>query len=301
MKVLVPITISDAMLSSSTIAEPDASETAWAGSTAYVVGDVRIRTQTHRKYRCAIDHTSDGAKPPESLPTHWVDIGPTNAWAMFDGLVSTPSTDSTTLTVVLEPGFFNAIALFGCDGEDITVTVKDEPAGATIYTYSGPLIEDVGDWYEYYFSPIQPKRKLILENITPYSAAELTITITGPADVSLGMLLVGDMRTIAEAYGAINGPSAELVDYSYNDTNEYGETRIVRRGNATDLRAQILLTREEAPYAAATCRDLLSVPAAWITSDEASFQELTVPGLGSASFTYESQFVTMNLYVKGSI
>lgn len=301
MKVLVPITISDAMLSSSTIAEPDASETAWAGSTAYVVGDVRIRTQTHRKYRCAIAHTSDAGKPPESLPTHWADIGPTNAWAMFDGMVSTPSTDSMTLTVVLEPGFFNAIALFGLDGEVIDITVKDAPAGSTIYSYSGPLIEDVGDWYEYYFSPIQPKSKLILEGITPYSAAELTVTITGPTDVSLGMILVGDMRTIAETYGAVNGPSAELVDYSYNDTNEYGETRIVRRGNSTDLRAQILLTRSEAPYASATCRDLLSVPAAWIVSDEASLQELIVPGLGSASFTYESQFVTMNLYVKGSI
>ena len=55
--VLVPIDVDDAMLSSTTIAEPAATETAWVSGGTYAIGDKRIRTQTHRVYQSATAHT----------------------------------------------------------------------------------------------------------------------------------------------------------------------------------------------------------------------------------------------------
>ena len=79
MNIIIPTPITADMIGAgTTIAEPSASETAWAASTAYAVGDVRIRGTTHRKFRCAVAHTSAASPVPEDDPTRWVDIGPTD-------------------------------------------------------------------------------------------------------------------------------------------------------------------------------------------------------------------------------
>ena len=112
MFILVPITITDAMLSSSTIAEPAAGETAWNAATSYAVGDRCILTATHRVYEnliAGINATSPELALTGATP-RWLDYGPTNRWARFDGIVNTASTDTTTFTYVLTPGFFNCVA-----------------------------------------------------------------------------------------------------------------------------------------------------------------------------------------------
>lgn len=76
MIVIPPIEINEALLTSSTVAEPSAAATAWASGTAYAVGAVRYRatTDTWRQYRCTNAVTS--ATPPELDAGHWQDIGP---------------------------------------------------------------------------------------------------------------------------------------------------------------------------------------------------------------------------------
>ena len=54
MIVIPPIAITDSNLVSSTVAEPSAGETAWNAATSYTIGQVVIRTTTHRKYECQI-------------------------------------------------------------------------------------------------------------------------------------------------------------------------------------------------------------------------------------------------------
>lgn len=134
--VLVPTAIEAAMLDSSTIAEPASGETAWVASSSYTAGDIRIRTTTHRAYMALTTHTGI-ATPPESDPGRWKDIGPTLRWAMFDGYTSQPSRSTTSMTVVLQPGFFNALALYGLIGAAYSITLKDHPGGTVIHSASG--------------------------------------------------------------------------------------------------------------------------------------------------------------------
>lgn len=304
--VLVPLTITDDMLVSSTISEPAASETAWVSGGTYAVDDLRIRGTTHRVYRCVTAHTGV-TTPPEDDTTNWQDYRPTLKWAAFDSTVSTQSSSTTTMTYVLQPGFFNAIAFYGLDGADIAVTVKDEPGGSTIYSYAGSLQEPPPDWYEWLFSPIRQLRKLVLRDIVPYPDAELTITITAGAGeaVGVGMICVGDMRALisdAPWGGVEQGATAEPVDFSYIKTEFDGTTTIERRRNATDMRIKVVMPRTYADYALSTIQEVLSVPAAWIATDVTGYDGLNVFGLGSGSMSYDSfNHAILNIYVKGLV
>ena len=109
MKVIKPITITSGMLLSSSVPETDYA--AWSAATAYALGAKVIRTSMHRIYQRLVSGTT--ATAPESDPVNWLDIGPTNRWAMFDGEISTSTTKATSLAVTLAPGRASGLALIG--------------------------------------------------------------------------------------------------------------------------------------------------------------------------------------------
>lgn len=306
MHVLIPITITDSMLSSCTIAEPAAGETAWVSGGTYALGDRRIRTATHRVYECVLAH-SGRSTAPESDTAYWLDVGPTARWAMFDNQVSTQSTIVTPLTVVLRPGFFNALALYGLEGGTATITVKDAPGGSTIFTKAYELIQPPLDLYDWAFGPIRPLTKLVISDLVPYPDAELTISITAAAGVTVkaGMVVIGDYRSLlgdGEWGGTTYGASAEPVDYSYVKTDDFGNTSIKKRRNATDMRVKVVLPRSEADAALEIVQQVLSVPCPWVATKALGYAGLNVFGLGSGSLTYDSpNHATLNLYVKGLV
>lgn len=307
MKILVPLTITDAMMSSSTIAEPAAGETAWAAGTNYVVGQRCILTATHRVYENLIgginatspDQALTGATP------RWLDYGPTLKWAAFDSVVNTPSSATTTFTHVILPGFFNAIAFYGMDGATLTVSIKTAPGGTVFYTYSGLLLEPPIDYYDYYFGTIRGLTKLVLSDILLYANPEVTITVAGTGTVKAGMIAFGDLRLLIGANGVggtQHGASAEPVTYSYINTDVYGRTSIVRRHSATNMRATVMIPQSEADSALAIVQSVLDIPAAWIATDVTGYDGLNVFGLGSGSLSYnDPSYASLNIMVKGFI
>lgn len=309
MKILVPITLTDAMLSSSTIAEPAAGETVWNAATSYTVGQRCILTATHRVYEnliAGVNATSPDQALTGATP-RWLDYGPTNRWAAFDGVVNTPSTATTSFTYVLLPGVFNAIAFYGLDGATISVSIKDAPAGSVFYSYSGSLQEPPVDYYDYYFGVVKGLSKLVLSGILPQANPEVTITVTAASGVtvSAGMIAVGDLRPLISdggIGGTQQGASAEPFTYSYINTDAFGRTSIVRRHSATNMRASVVLPKTDADAALATVQSVLDVPAAWIATDAQGYAGLNVFGLGSGSLGYEGpNHATLNITVKGFI
>lgn len=313
MNVIIPIQITAAMiLAGTSIAEPSAAETAaghtaWAAATAYAVGDVRLRAETHRKYRCAVAHTSGSAEYPEVTPTKWVDIGPTDRHAPFDTYTSTAAATVTSLTYVLKPGYFNSLALYGLQGANYAITVKDAPGGSVIFSATGFLSEDPVDWYEYLFVAPVVRNKLVFTDIPIRPEAELTITITAATGVAVavGMIVCGDYTPLigTAAWGGTKwGASAEPVTYSYIKTNEDGSTTIVRRHAATNLRVTVSMPRAQMDAAISTVQRVLDVPVAWIATDMAGFAGLNTFGLGSSQGTYDNYGIAqMSISVKGFI
>lgn len=303
MNIITPITITDAMIGAGTSVAEDPTP-AWVSGAAYTVGQEVHLASTHRVYRCALD-TSGTVAPPAAI-TVWSDMRPTNRWAPFDQYTSTAATAATSLTYVLKPGFFNAIALYGVVGTFYTVTVKDAPGGTVVYSRTGAFFEDPDGWYEYLFGALKPLDKLVLTGIPLRPDAELTVTITGAtgASVALGMLVVGDFKSLlggAEWGGAERGSSAEPITYSYIKTEDDGTTKIKRRHAATNLRVQVVMPISSADYALNAIKEVLDVPVAVVTTTVRYHTGLTTFGLVSGGVSYDGSEARANIIVKGLI
>ena len=304
--VLAPLTVTAAMISSSTITEPAASETAWNAATTYTLGTEVILTSTHRVYENLIpglDSTSPDVAALQATPK-WLDKRPTLLWAAFDAYVTTASTAVGSFTYVLRPGIFNAISFYGLSGATITVSIKTAVGGTVFYTYTAALQDPPVDYYDYYFGVIKPLSKLLLKNITPYGDPEVTITVSAGTGVtvSAGMILVGDLRlivTVDGTGGTQYGAKAKPTTTSLFIADGYGGIKIVRRTKATDMDFQAVLQPKDADLALQSLQDVLDVPAAWIATDAAGYAGLNVFGLASGDVTYLDGRGQLNVSVKG--
>jgi hypothetical protein len=284
MRILSPITITESMLGAgTTVSEPAVGETAWVSGGSYAVDDVRIRTATHRAYRCAVAH-SGSTTPPEQDATRWVDADPTARWAPFDIYTSTAATATTSMTFVINPGFFNAVALYGLVGASARILIKSSPGGATLYDQTYALYQGARGWYEYLFTPARSINKLLIKDLPISPTAELSVTITAASGqpVAVGMIVVGDYRPLigddAEWGGTLKGATAEPITYSYIDTDKYGKTTIMRRHAATSMRANVILPLANADAALEKIQDVLDVPVAWVAVDVQGYDGLNVFG-----------------------
>lgn len=312
MYIMVPLKIDASNLQSSTIAEPDigSGEALWVSGQAYAVGNRVIRLETHRVYECvkAVDAPAL-ARTPESAPDYWLDVKPTNKWAFADDQINTATQAANTLTLVLRPGFINALALYGVDAFEVDVTVREEPGGAITHQSTNVMQETPEDWYEWLFSPITPLNTLVIDGLLPDPMSEVTVTLRAgtPAELAkLGMLVAGDLRSLIgeSAWGGTeDGASAEPFTYSYINTDKFGVTQIQKRHSATNLKASVKMEREYADQATQTLRKVLGVPAAFIVAPGiGGFTELSAFGLGSGRIVYDNvNTASANIEVQGLI
>lgn len=306
-KVLVPVSVTPAMLSSSSLSEPAAGETVYSDVTTYAQGVRVISTATHRIYE-SVQASNIGHDPTlEASRAWWLDAGPTARWAAFDGNTSTASTSTTSLSYVLRPGFCNALFFYGLIGAAIDVSIKDAPGGTVIYHYTAELAEPPSGWYEYFFGTVKALSKIALQDLPLRPDPEITITITAATGVTVGvgMIAMGDLRSLlydAEWGGTEHGASVDPITYSYIKTDEYGTTTIVRRHAATNMALRIVMPKSAADYALRTVQEVLDVPAAWIGSGVPGTAGLNTFGLASGSLSYDSfGHAVLNLKVQGMI
>lgn len=287
LSVLKPIPIADAMLVSSTAPEND--HPAWSAATTYALADRVISTATHRIYESA--KAGNLARDPTDInnrvgsPPWWIDVKPTNRWAMFDGSVSTQTIIASPLTVVLRPGFFNANYLGGLDAENVAITIKDAPGGTVIYSYSAALENSApDDYYEYFFSPFNPQTDLLLNGFPPYNDAEITITLTRTSgNVKCGMAALGDLFPLGESQFGIK---AKPKTYSYIKLNSYGDQEIKRGASAKDLSVVATCTLAQANAILDVITSLLDVPCVVAANDLPQYSGARTFGLIAGEMTY---------------
>ena len=225
MRVIPPLAIIPALLTSSTCAEPHASETAYNAATTYALDAVVVVAADHRTYQSLqagnVGHT------PISSPTWWLDIGPTNRWKMFDLLRNTQTEQASPLTVVITPGVrCNSLALLGLVGDSVTVTVTS--GGVTVYTHTQDLnTREVLDWYDYFFEPFSTMPSLVLFDLPPYTNAIITVAITRTTgNVSCGSLVLGSYVYIG---GTQYNAESDALNFSTVERNTFGDTLLIPR------------------------------------------------------------------------
>ena len=219
---------------------------------------------------------SNTGNQPDTSPTQWVLIGPDNTHAMFDDQTSTATVSTSPLTVVLDTGLANALALLGLVGSQVAVTVRDGTGGPVVYSNTISLDGTfIYDWYQYFFEPNVQIGEVVLTNLPPYLNAELTVALTGTGTIQIGTLSWGTQYDLGEAeYGASLG----IIDYSKKETDEFGSTTFVRRDFSKRLTARLMLQNTQINRVQRVLADLRAQPAVWVTTDVDDLRPLTVFG-----------------------
>lgn len=264
MKVIVPVTITDAMLLSSSIAEDDAP--AYAAGTTYAAGAQVV--YLHRVYESK--QGSNLGKTPSTETAWWTDLGPTARWAMFDERPSTLSAAAaSTVTFTVAPGVWvTDIALIDLAGTSARVQVYDSDGTTLLWQQTKPLpgISETSYYRWFFRDRVLTDGDLIFSGLPRRLGARITVTLTGPGSVSLGVAAFG----IAHTIGQTMAPGAsDLIDYSRVQTDEFGATTITRRARARRNTYQVHLLNADLPRVRAL-RDRISARMCVFVGDESA-------------------------------
>lgn len=223
-----PITFSDAILTSTSVSETVA---AYNAGTTYSLGQQVRSDATHRLYESLANSNLGNALTDA---TKWLDIGPTNPWAMFDTLNSTQTSASNEIVVVFEPGSrVDVIGLLNINAATARVVAEDATDGVVFdETKSLATTSGIIDWYTYFTEPADDLETDALFTGLPalYSGLTFTVTLTYTGDtVACGALVAGLAKvagvTLADA-------STGILDYSRKATDDFGNVSITERGYA---------------------------------------------------------------------
>lgn len=268
MKAIIPVTVDDSVLTSTDVPEND--NPVWNIATAYSIGDkVMITTGVHKNYECLISNT--GQDPSTSpvdgggLP-YWLDLGATNAWAMFDEVVNSQTEQATSIQVVLTPGVrVNSMAFLNLLADSVTISVSSATGGGIVFNETFDLNDNtsVTSWYTWLFSPIKKKLNLTVFGIPNYVDNVITVTIVG-STAKIGGLIIGDELSIGDT---IEGMSPGIIDYSRKSTDSFGNVTVVKRNTARRLNANIIVDSINLDYIFDRLDEYASVPLVWVASD----------------------------------
>ncbi len=261
MKFLKPVPINDTNLVSSTRPENDYPK--WASATSYVQGARVINTTTHRVYESA-RAANVGHDPATDDGSNWVDVGPTNRWAMFDESIGTLTAQTAPLTVVLKPGFIGALALLDVAGARVDVSMSD--GVTTVYAKSFNIGDStvIIDWWDYYYAPIVMQSQLIVSDLPPYDTATLTVSVSAIGAAQCGTLAVGSMVELGDLR---SGTRVGITDYSRKETSDFGVTSLVERAYARRYDADIVVNNIRLDYVAVQLAAIRATPVIWIASE----------------------------------
>ena len=298
MRVIRPFEVSPSMIVANSAAEADAE---YSSVITYALDARCTFAATGRTYQC-IQGPALG-RTPNTSPLYWVDVGPSNRWAMFDGQISTPTTAVGALSVTVATGMIDSVALVGVQAQTARVVATDGLGGPVIFDSSQPFSGDIpGDWYQYFFFDANSARTLgVWQNIPPYQSTHITVTINSGGAVALGALLFGLSSEIGEAeYGA----SAGIVDFSKKTTSANGLTAFEQRAFSKRLSVNLVVQRAQMNRVQRTLYGLRAVPAVWVATDIAELEEAgTVYGFYrdfSATISYPTQTM-YSLEIEGLI
>lgn len=242
MRVLYPITVTPAVLVSSSIPD-ETTYPAFTAGTTYTTGD-RIILDGQAVYEC-LSVGVVGALPLSDA--EWVIVRPTNRWAMFDQLPSTSRQQSDVLTITLAVPAVGDVMLLGVVAASVTVTLPDVTRTITLATNEEQSVYITG---------------------LGSAGGNLTITIQPVVVVTSLILRVAEILvgTVIELGETQLGAGVGISDYSTRTLDEYGNASFVRRGYSGFLQATFTLDRSAADTVLDTITALRAVPCVWIGS-----------------------------------
>lgn len=273
MKVIKPVSVTDAMIVSSNAIE---TYSLWSAGTTYAK-DAKVDHGT--QYFNSLVNSNTGNNPNTS-PTFWQLLGPDNKHAMFDGQISTETTKATSpLIVTIAVGIVNSIALLGLTGKTVSVVMRDGGASPPVYSRTIDLEGSIIlDWYMYFFEPFEQLSEVVLTDLPPYSGGQITMTLSSGGAVAIGELLVGTVYALGDK-ALEHGATIGIIDYSRKDTDpDTGLTTFVERAYSKRMSGQFLIENGNISGVQKILSSIRAVPSVFIGSEDTEYSALIVYG-----------------------
>lgn len=263
----------------SNIPEPDSTWPAWSGGTAYVVGN-KV-SYLHRQYNCVINNTNRNPLTDTTTPPAWTDAGPTNRYAMFDSVVGTStSSTSSNITVVIRGSYINGLAFMQMVADKLQFTLSD---GVNILSSESLGLAGgvVTDWWQYFTTPIKRTANWTFNDLPNVLNGVLTIVITtASGTVSIGNMVAGSIFTFVNS-GTSNAiassPTVGIIDYSVKTTDAFGNTSWTKRGYANRMNVKMMIDSIQVDNCVQQLAAIRATPCVWIGANNV-YQSLIVYG-----------------------
>lgn len=258
-----PVTITDAMLTSTDVTEADYA--AWSAATTYALADrVIVTTAVHKIYESAQAANLNHAVTDTAW---WTEVSPTNRWKCFDTSNSTQTAKATSAQYVLTPGqsISHVALLNNLNVTSIRVRLVSTLFGAvydsTIYV---ALILTSSTWYAWLLGARGAVAAVFFDDIPNYPDAVMTIDIAGQTTMAFGVLMIGQGQSIGQ--GVQYGARISIQDYSRKETNDFGDTVFTVRAYAKRASFEMLLTQDEFDAVTEFLASVRATPCLWIGS-----------------------------------
>jgi len=274
LSIIKPLGITDAILitsgSPALTNVPENDHAAWSDATTYAAGDRVILVSTHRIYESL--QAGNLNKNPVTETLWWIEVGPTNRWALFDTSVSTQTVQADYIKYTLEPGqAINALAVLNItEGTEIVITMASPATGSPgiVYTRTVDLtsLPLTSDWWAFFYGQRVAPSQSILLDLPSYTDCVITIEISGSSNLAVGVILVGQQQNFG--IGISYGVRVGIQDYSRKETNEFGDTILVQRAFAKRANFDLMIKKAEVDSLQSTLSSIRAQPVLWVGSNE---------------------------------
>ena len=228
LRIVQPQPVTDSVLIATDVAE--SAFPVWSAGTTYAQGARVHLVSTHKVYESTIAGNI-GNNPASTL--QWVEVGPTNRWAIFDRSNSTQTVKSTSFFYELAPvNAFNAVALLGLTGAQTLRVRVDHTTLGSLYDRTLDLtsLPAQAGWWEWFYGERRGPTLAVLADVPGIIGSELRIDVTGTTALAAGVLVFGQAKEIGLLVQ--QGARVGIQDYSRKEVNEFGDTVLVQRAFA---------------------------------------------------------------------
>lgn len=286
MKVIAPIAMTDAQLAASNVSEDDYPE--WDASTTYSAGDSVIVLSAHKVYESVQGSNLDN-DPTTDDGTWWTEVGATNRWRAFDGVIGSKTSRSGTISYEIEPArLTTGLAFFGLSAAQIRVQVEDDGSPATeTYDKTMNLVDDsdIVDWFTFFTTDLdQFQTEALFTGVPGYAGHRITITIgdgTGTAEV--GEIAFGRVAALGDT---LEGTEIGLRSFSTKEQDSFGNWNIVSRAKSDPVDFTFAMSAADAGRVKRVLTSLRDTPAVYFADESLTkygaityglFQDYTIP------------------------
>lgn len=245
-------------------------ETAWSSGSVYNYG-AEARDGHYIYAYAGVSGTNTTLSPAND--TTWVEMRPTNYFAMLDGKTGTQTLNLNNIDIQVADSSYDVFSILNITGRSLYLKLTELTGSTVVYEETINLQDETGvvDFFSYCFSDFIFTND-VFRTLPIYGNSRLQVKLTAETgtNAAIGRLVLGRSLYVGETG---MGASLGIESYSTKDTNIFGETTLIHRGAVNLESYEVLVPTEKIPMLKRKAIELDAVPILFIM-DESSDSNL---------------------------